>query len=89
MDLDDIDSEFMNLELQELEDVGSERLREEVRKSLDKQSARELAYHFVSGTEDARMIYRDYLGTKSEVFKAEFKGHLDDSLLGEREGDDF
>lgn len=89
MSLDPIDLEFMNLELQELEDVGLERLREEIHRSLDKQSARELAYYFIRGNEDARTMYRDYLGTRSDVFKAEFRGHLDDPFLGEREGDDF
>ncbi len=61
--------------------------RASVHGELSGYSARELAYHFANGEEDTRIIYWDFLRTKSNEFQNEFQRHLEDPLLGEREED--
>ena len=92
MGLDNIDFELEGMDIEidfELEDIGLYRLREEVCESLYPLSARKLAYYFSKGSDGERIAYGDYLKTKSEAFKVEFREHLDDPFLGEREGDDL
>ena len=78
-----------------------EELRKEIHEELSYYSTRELAIYFTRGflgpepgpdmtteeVENKRMLIRDYLFTTPEKFQEEFGGHLDDPLLGEREGD--
>ncbi len=73
----------------DLDDVGLERLKRDIHNELATYTPRQLAVFFSRGSEDERMLYRRYIRTTAQEVEKEFREHLRDPFLGEREGDDF
>ncbi|MBS3086669.1 hypothetical protein J4422_03120 [Candidatus Pacearchaeota archaeon] len=61
-----------------VEGVDFESFKRLAREELSPLSPNELAKYFIQGSEDHRIIYRDFLSTRPKEYQNEFRSHLED-----------